>query len=221
VNDKGRIVCRKPPTCLPGTHATACGACVPDNSTTTEDCKPPGAGGCWVTGGGFIIDVDGKDTFGGNAMPMKSGAVRGEWEHQEHDTHEKGHGHASYIYCRHINAPGPGQPGGKKGFNMNQVYFGGNARWFTNGGWNQGYWFDVCAEDHGEPGSTRAKGGNNPTGGDYYHYTIRKVAGANQSGTIIYETKGYLSGGNIQIHPPNNGHPYVSTPLPAWVQLEH
>src|SRR5262249_51780896 len=116
--------------------------------------------------------------------------------------------------------PGPGQPGGKKGFDMNQVYFGGNARWFSNGAWADGYWFDVVADDRGEPGSIRAKGGNNPTGGDHYHFTLRQISGANQAGPVISQPGGPPPGGNIQIHPPNNGHPYSSSPLPAWVQLE-
>ena len=29
-----------------------------------------------------------------------------------------------------------------------------------------------------------------------------------------------LVGGNIQLHPPNGGHPYTPGPLPAWVNLE-
>ncbi len=207
--------CHKPPKCLPGSHPSPCGACVPDTSGT-EDCTPPSAGGCWVTGGGFVTDANGKDSFGGNGMPMKSGAIRGEWENQDHGTQSKAHGHVTYLVCRHVAAPGPGRPGGKKGFDINQVYFGGAARHFTAGAWADGYWFDVVAEDHGEPGNTNA----HKATADYYHFTLRKIAGPNQSGTVVYETKGDLTGGNIQIHPPNGGHPYTSSQLPAWVQVE-
>ncbi len=212
----GNTTCTKPPVCLPGTHPSACGACVPDG-TTTEDCKPPTEGGCWVTGGGFVVDADGKDSFGGNGMPMKSGTIRGEWEHQDHGTKSKAHGKVKYLVCRHVAGPGPGNPGGKnKGFDINQVYFGGEARFFTGGAWADGYWFDVVAEDHGEPGNISAHKGT----ADHYHLTLRKVTGANQSGTVVYETKGDLVGGNIQIHPANNGHPYTPSALPAWVSLE-
>ena len=36
----------------------------------------------------------------------------------------------------------------------------------------------------------------------------------------VYETKGDLVGGNIQIHPSNNGHPAVQSALPPWVSLQ-
>lgn len=86
--------------------------------------------------------------------------------------------------------------------------------------WNDGYWFDVVAKDHGEPGSSAAvKKGQMP---DTYHFTIRKIddPAKGASGTVVYETRGDLDGGNIQMHPSNGGHPAVSSPLPAWVSLE-
>ena len=70
------------------------------------------------------------------------------------------------------------------------------------------------AEDHGEGKGAKAGGP------DYYHITIRKISGAGQSGTIVYDTERDMSGGNIQIHPPNNGHPYTSSSLPPWVSLQ-
>lgn len=220
--------CTSEPTCAPGTHPAPCGACVPDSEPPSCDCVPPATGGCWVTGGGFVEaaslvpagPADGHDNFGGNAKPMKDGAVKGQWNHVDHGTGNHAHGSVSYLFCRKVDGPGPGQPGGKKGLVSNQVYFGGPARFRTAGAWNEGYWFDVVAIDRGEPGSSAAsKKGGVP---DSYHFTIRKesdpVAGV--SGAVVYETKGGLSGGNIQIHPPNNGHPAVSSPLPAWVALE-
>jgi hypothetical protein len=168
-----------------------------------------------VTGGGFIPDADGQDSFGGNAMPMKSGTVRGEWEDVDHGTGNKAHGEAQYLYCRHVNEPGPGQPSGPShDFDINQVYFGGPARWFTNGTWSDGYWFDVMADDHGE-----GKGAN-AGGPDYYHFTIRQISGSGVSGAVVYDTENSLGGGNIQIHPPNDGHPYTASALPAWVALQ-
>jgi hypothetical protein len=212
-NPDGTPVCHKPPTCTPGTHPSACGACVSDG--TSEDCTPPSEGGCWVTGGGFIVDGDGHDSFGGNAMPMKSGTIRGQWEHVDHGTGNKMHGEPSYIVCRHVNEPGPGADNGPHhDFTINQVYFGGTARFFTGGAWNDGYWFDVMAEDHGEGKGAKAGGP------DYYHVTIRKMSGQSQSGTVVYDSEADMSGGNIQIHPPNNGHPSTASALPPWVSLQ-
>jgi|GEM_PF-4242601 len=220
--------CTSEPTCAPGTHPAPCGACVPDGEGSGSDCVPPAAGGCWVTGGGFIeaaslvpaAAADGHDNFGGNAKPMKDGSVKGQWNHVDHGTGNHGHGRVEYLQCRRSGDIGPGQPGGKKGLTANQVYFGGPARWRTAGTWEEGYWFDVVVKDHGEPGSSAAtKKGGTP---DTYHFTMRKMndPAAGASGTVVYETKGDLAGGNIQIHAPNAGHPGVSSPLPAWVSLE-
>ena len=226
---KGNKSCVSTPDCASGSHASACGACVSD-SEGDSDCVPPSEGGCWVTGGGFIegaslvpaAAADGKDNFGGNAKPMKKGGVSGHWNHVDHGTGNHAKGRPEYIMCRVTDGPGPKQPGGKKGMVVNQVYFGGHAEWrdAASATWSDGYWFDVVAEDHGEPGNTRAlKGGAMP---DSYHFTIRKIddTGVKASGTVVYETRGDLTGGNVQLHPSNNGHPAVSSPLPAWVSIE-
>ena len=210
----GTIVCHKPPKCDPGNHPAACGACVPDG--TTDDCKPPAEGGCWVTGGGFIADANGTDSFGGNAMPMKAGYVRGQWQDVSHPSGNTMHGEPSYIVCRNVpNEPGPGHPNGPQHtFDINQAYFGGMGKW--DGA--DGYWFDVMVEDHGEPGNLSShKPGVTP---DYYHLTVRKYAGQNQSGPIVYDVEGPLVGGNIQIHPPNAGHPYSPGAFPPWVSWQ-
>jgi hypothetical protein len=211
--EEGLVACTQPPQCSEGTHPSACGACVPD--TTTEDCVPPSSGGCWVTGGGFIDPASGQDSFGGNAMPMKSGTIRGEWENVDHGSGLNMHGEPSYLYCRHVDEPGPGADNGPHhDFTTNQAYFGGPARVFANNAWADGYWFDVVVDDHGE--GQGAKSG----GPDLYHVTIRSLSGPNQSGAILYDAEGTLSGGNIQLHPPNNGHPYSSSTLPTWVTLQ-
>ncbi|MDB4935673.1 MAG: hypothetical protein JWP87_2645 [Labilithrix sp.] len=223
---QGNKVCESTPTCSPGSHASKCGACVLDNEP--GECVPPSEGGCWVTGGGFIVEpsivpaapADGHDNYGGNAKQMKKGGVQGHWNHVDHGTQNHAKGRPEYLFCRHVDEPGPGGPGANKGFTMNQVYFGGHAEWRSNGAWASGYWFDVVAKDHGEPGSTPS-----PKNGfmvDTYHFTIRKMddPAAKVSGPVVYEVKGGLVGGNIQMHPPNNGHPGVQSPLPAWVSLE-
>lgn len=223
---KGNRSCESAPRCVPGTHPSACGACVPDGES--GDCVPPAEGGCWVTGGGFIVGpnvtagaaADGHDNFGGNAKPMKDGRVQGHWNHVDHGTGNHAKGQPEYIVCRRVDEPGPGQPGGKRGFTMNQVYFGGPAEWRSDGTWSTGYWFDVVAKDHGEPGSVpHAKNGRVP---DTYHFTIRKMDDPTKqvSGAIVYETRGALEGGNIQLHPPNPGHPYTPMALPGWVAFE-
>lgn len=226
---QGNKVCETAPSCAPGTHASACGACIADGET--DDCVAPAEGGCWITGGGFIVEpsvvppqaaADGHDNYGGNAKPMKKGGVQGHWNHVDHGTMNHAKGRPAYIFCRHVDEPGPGQPGGKKGFTMNQIYFGGPAEWRVadTGAWQDGYWFDVVAKDHGEPGSQPSP----KNGGmvDTYHFTLRKLddPAAKVSGPIVYEVEGGLVGGNIQIHPPNPGHPGVQSPLPAWVALE-
>ena len=218
------------PDCAPGAHAAACGACVDDSDTSGGDCLPPAEGGCWITGGGFIegasltpaAPADGKDNFGGNAKPMKHGGVSGHWNHVDHGTGNHAKGRPEYIMCRVTDGPGPKQPGGKKSLVANQVYFGGHAQWRTaaDATWSDGYWFDVVAEDHGEPGNTSAiKNGAMP---DSYHFTIRKMddPAAKVSGAVVYETRDDLRGGNVQIHPSNAGHPAVSSPLPGWVSIE-
>jgi hypothetical protein len=180
---------------------------VPDD--TTDDCQPPEQGGCWVTGGGFVLESSSKDTFGGNGMPMKSGTVRGEWENVDHATGDDLHGTVTYLVCRVVPGPGPGHPNGPQhNFDDNQVYFGGPARYFVNAQWADGYWFDVVAEDHGEPGRK-----------DTYQITIRTYANG-QAGNAVFQTSGDLAGGNIQIHPPNAGHPASQSALPPWVQLQ-
>jgi hypothetical protein len=212
----GKKTCDGPPSCAAGTHPSKCGACVVNGES--DDCAPPSQGGCWVTGGGFLT-ANNKDNFGGNAKQMKDGSIQGHWNHEAHAKKDHLKGKPSYIFCRHVDEPGPGQPGGKKGFDMNQIYFGGPAEYRADKEWASGYWFDVVAKDHGEPGAGKAKGGENV---DTYHLTIRKMVDTEKqiSGAIVYEIAGNLSGGNIQIHPPNNGHPGFQSELPKWVSLE-
>jgi hypothetical protein len=189
-------------TCEPVCEDTWCEVC--------EDGEPPSAGGCWITGIGFLVDSGGKDNFGGNGMPMKQGYIRGEWEHQDHASGDKLHGRVAYLSCRHVDEPGPGQPSGPDhDFNINQAYYGGPGRWFENGTWQEGYWFDVMAEDHGEPGKT-----------DEYFFSVRTMDANGQPGAVIYSTGGVLGGGNFQIHPPNTGHPSLHGELPTWVSLQ-
>jgi hypothetical protein len=191
-----------------------------------DECRPPSAGGCFVTGGGFIVAgstvpsaaADGKDNFGGNAKVMKSGRAQGHWNHVDHGTGRHLKGRVAYVTCaQDPTRPGPGNPGGKKGFAMNIAYFGGPAEYDEGAGMSTGFWYDVEARDHGEPGARSAgKSGGTP---DAYVLTVRKGADPNASvsGVIVYQVKGSLEGGNIQIHPGNGGHPSTSIAVPPWV----
>ncbi len=235
---KGNKTCTSVPNCVPGTTPSN-GACADGDSGSgsSGEVLPPALGGCWITGGGFIIapndltgaPADGHDNYGGNAKPMKDGRIQGHWNHVDHGTGNHAKGKPEYIVCRHVDEPGPGQPGGKKGFTANQAYFGGPAEWrdASTGVWESGYWFDVVVKDHGEPGSVpHAKNGYMV---DTYHFTIRKMDDPvnKVSGAVIYEVgrggnqaSGGIVGGNIQLHPPNNGHPYTPMSLPSWVSFE-
>ncbi len=214
------------------TDCTGVDFCIPAcvNTGTDDVCantQPPATGGCWITGGGFVDSTDGKDTFGGNGMSMKDGRIRGQWQHVDHGTGNKMHGQVSYLVCRQVDEPGPGHPNGPQhDFKINQAYYGGPARWFDAAadGWTEGYWFDIMAEDHGEPGNLRS-GGNAAKGpadpvADEYFLTVRKMDGATQSGTVVYKVGNPFTGGNFQIHPPNGGHPYQAGELPAWVDWQ-
>jgi hypothetical protein len=231
VESGGVTTCReKTPECAPGTKPAPCGACVPASSDG-GDCTPPAQGGCWITGGGWVAvpevaGTNGKATFGGNGKPMKSGSIQGEWNHVDHTGGGHIHGEVRYLVCRHVDEPGPGNPSGPKhDFDDNQAYFGGPARFSQpNGAWADGYWFDAFVEDHGEPGNKPGPGNHGSKGPDEYHIVLRKQADptSQQSGTIVYEIHEALplGGGNIQLHPPNNGHPATASSLPAWVSLE-
>jgi hypothetical protein len=195
--------CNSDGTCEPTCQDMTCDVC--------HGGQPPSEGGCWVTGIGHLIDAGDRDNFGGNGMPMKAGYIRGEWENDDHATGDKLHGKVAYLSCRHVDEPGPGVPNGSNHtFNINQAYFGGPGRWFVPGtGWQDGYWFDVMAEDHGEPGNM-----------DEYFFTVHKLVAPNQVGAMIFSTGGVLAGGNFQIHPPNDGHPFTMGTVPMWVMMQ-
>jgi hypothetical protein len=190
-------------SCVPVCEDTYCNVC--------KGSQPPSDGGCWITGIGYVNDPDGRDNFGGNGMPMKAGYLRGQWEHDDHGTGDKFHGSIGYLSCRHVDEPGPGVPSGSDhSFTFNQAYYGGPGRWFQPGvGWQDGYWFDVMAEDHGEPGSS-----------DEYYFSVRRMLDSTNVGPVLYSTGGVLGGGNFQIHPPNDGHPFSQGTIPAWVTLQ-
>lgn len=176
-------------------------------------------GGCWITGGGHIgSDTNGngisdkpgagkanQDSYGGNAMGMKDGSVRGQWQNTTHleDGKHKFHGQATFIYCWHDGGPGPDVPKAEP----NRAIFGGPGTWDHQ----SGYLFIVSAADYKEG---KEKGDADIR--DAYAITVyRDTDGdgiASAADEVVYdETDCWF--GNFQIHPPNQGHPYIPAPM--------
>jgi hypothetical protein len=152
------------------------------------DDEQPGT--CWITTGGFHnsgIQSGSKDyTFGGNVGPPPSGS----WEVVDHNTGDNFHSNDVQITeCVVIPGTGPQQPGGKKGFEINQAFFEGTGR--LNG--VHGYPFTGYVIDGGEPAN---KKGNDP---DYFQIVVYDP----DTWAVVFEASGELDGGNVQIHPPN------------------
>ncbi|MBT8442465.1 MAG: hypothetical protein KJO76_08770 [Gammaproteobacteria bacterium] len=151
--------------------------------------EPKGEKFCWITTGGFQnagVQAGSKDyTFGGNVGPP----AHGSWEVIDHETGDNFHTHDVRITnCITIEGTGPGQPGGKKGFDVNQAFFE-----CTSGTFNHvdGYTCTGYVIDRGEPSG---KNGNDT---DEYAITVR-----DGNGVVVMEVNGMLDGGNVQIHPP-------------------
>ena len=144
---------------------------------------------CWITTGGFqnAGKASGsKDyTFGGNVGPPP----RGSWEVVDHNTGDNFHSNDVHIVsCEVVQLTGPDQPGGKKGFKINQANFAGTGRLNHV----DGYIFTGYVQDAGEP---QGKKGNNQ---DYFSITVRDPVTL----AIVFEASATIDGGNVQIHPP-------------------
>jgi hypothetical protein len=144
---------------------------------------------CWITTGGFHNageTAGAKDfTFGGNVGPPP----RGSWEVVDHNTGDNFHSNDVHIVsCEVVQLTGPEQPGGKKGFKINQASFEGTGR--LNG--VDGFVFTGYVQDAGEPQGKKANDR------DYFSITVRDPG----SGDIVFEASATLDGGNVQIHPP-------------------
>ena len=160
-----------------------------DDLGTSSDGHGRPAGGCWITGGGQILPetlVGGS--FGGNAKDfVVSGLVDGEWNHVTFDG-DHFHGDPDFIVCYRDSRGGPTPPRAIP----NNADFGGMGTW--NG--EEGYYFEVHIEDRGEPGEH-----------DYYKIWVYQ---ADNGGHTVYYSEGYVEHGNLQIHPPNPGHPGIT-----------
>jgi hypothetical protein len=151
----------------------------------TLNFTPPA--GCWLTSGGWLNAWTGKGkqtrySFGGNVGPPPSGS----WEHQDHVSGQNFHSNDAYIVeCYNDGGAGPGNPKAKP----NVALFAGTGRLKAAGGnWEDGFCFEAQVIDRGEPGRH-----------DEYAIEVTDCSGT----TFIKHSSAKLSGGNIQIHPPN------------------
>jgi hypothetical protein len=190
---------------------------------TSVGSPPPGAqpevGGCWVTGIGHIgsdlndngiSDKPGagkanQDSYGGNAMGMKDGTVRGQWQNTTHlaESKSKFHGQAEFLYCWNDGGPGPDVPKAEP----NRAIWGGPGKWDHE----EGYLFIVSAADYKE-----GKEKGDAAIRDAYAITVYRDTDGDGTATaadeVVYEESDCVFG-NFQIHPPNQGHPYVPSPV--------
>lgn len=174
--------------------------------------------GCFVTGAGHIgddLNGDGisdqpgagaadQDSYGGNAMGMKDGRVRGQWTNTTHlnGTRDLFVGQVEFLYCWNDGGPGPDVPRAYP----NRAIFGGPGTWNCE----DGYLFIVSAADYKE-----GKDGDDANIRDAYAITVYRDDGdgvATEFDEIVYEETDCVFG-NFQILPPNNGHPYIPSPM--------
>jgi len=148
---------------------------------------------CWVTLGGFDkgtnTDASGKKicTFGGNVGPPSSGAFEVNW----HDGPLAGSvfhtNDIEAIECVDMGSTGPGQPGGKKGLEVDTLFFECDGLFNHLPGYTCDGYFKDSGEPHGKKFNDR----------DEINFTVR-----NGGGSVVAECTGDLEGGNVQIHPP-------------------
>jgi hypothetical protein len=147
---------------------------------------------CWVTLGGFDkgtnTDASGKKicTFGGNVGPPPSGAFEVNWHDGPLAGSQFHTNDIEAVACTDEGSTGPQQPGGKKGLEVDTLFF------TCNGLFNHesGFTCDGYFKDAGEPAG---KKGNDH---DEINFTVRSGE------TVVAECTGDLEGGNVQIHPP-------------------
>jgi len=160
--------------------------------------------GCWLTAGGHItnqkdITADFKGSYGGNGMTMKDGSVRGEWNHVDHLSGDHFHGIVAALVCDYVPLyDGPNVP---KAY-PNHVVFVGEGRLNDVDGCT----FEVDAYDIDE-------GGIHRDGYEIWVWcdgslALHNKATEDQCDPLTSNPIGCLAGGNFQIHPANNGHPY-------------
>jgi hypothetical protein len=170
-------------------------------------------------------------TFGGQAGAPTANQPQpyGEWTHRQHNgpsgkfTFHAGTASApdgteiDLIFCRDFNNCLPARPAPAKQIDFEGVGSFKNIHGpgpVKDAGAKPGktlHWFEVHIEDLGEPGNKEDAGADCPAEGsagsiadcgcaDFYEISIHKTS--NPASDIIYWVRGYLKGGNLQIHPP-------------------
>lgn len=164
---------------------------------------------CWVTLGGFnknagtVSDQAGQKicTFGGNVGPPPSGSFEVNWHETGDASLDGSRFHTNAIVVDHCEdlTSGPGQPGGKKGFVDDTLFFT-----CDDGKYNgvAGYTCSGFFQDNGEP---HGKKGNS---NDKICLEVRDSSGAFVASCGLgcdpedgRNGGSSLIGGNVQIHP--------------------
>jgi hypothetical protein len=141
--------------------------------------------GCFITGGGRVPTAypgSGLDTLSGEASSRRDHSAEGTWTHITADGHEF-RGAVDILSCRAGGGGDPGHP--KVDFTLGNMT--GTGTWDGT----SGHTFEVEIVDRGEQGY-----------GDRYGIRID-----DPDGNLLYRTVGYLTSGDIQVHPVNPGHP--------------
>jgi len=148
---------------------------------------------CWVTLGGFDkgtnTDASGKKicTFGGNVGPPPSGAFEVNWHDGPLAGSQFHTNDIEVLECTDEGSTGPQQPGGKKGLEVDTLFFECAGLFNHESGFSCGGYF----KDAGEPG------GKKSNDHDEINFTVW-----DSKQDVVAECTGDLEGGNVQIHPP-------------------
>jgi hypothetical protein len=148
---------------------------------------------CWVTLGGFDkgtnTDASGKKicTFGGNVGPPPSGAFEVNWHDGPLAGSQFHTNDIEAVECVDMGSTGPQQPGGKKGLEVDTLFFDCTGTFDHE----PGFTCDGYFKDSGEPSGKKANDR------DEINFTVR-----DSGGVVVAECIGDLEGGNVQIHPP-------------------
>ena len=145
---------------------------------------------CWVTLGGFqsagVTSGPKQCTFGGNVGPPPNGALEINFHAGPFDGFQFHTTDIQAVECIDMGSTGPGQPGGKKGLEVDTLFFDCTGRLNNVDGFTCTGFF----KDAGEP---QGKKGNDF---DRIEVEIRDAFD-----DVVASCIGDLDGGNIQIHP--------------------
>ncbi|HEX7879829.1 MAG TPA: FlgD immunoglobulin-like domain containing protein [Candidatus Eisenbacteria bacterium] len=148
---------------------------------------------CWMTGGGCLDEPVKKShknhSFGGNIGPPPDGS----WEHivrEKNKIQFNFHSWDAHVdSCWVDGLDGPCSPHGE----INNIAWSGTGKFSVgNGVREEDATFKAHVADHGEPGSHDGHCGSE----DFYEITVYHL-----DGSTAFHAEGYLSCGNLQLHP--------------------